>query len=76
MNVTRGDEGMDPRPFGVLHSLPRRLYISLVASRESADDGDVTVSVDGVSHGFGYGFDGFEVVLGGGGEAGLDYVDA
>ena len=76
MNITRGDERVDPRPFGVSHSLPSRLDISLVAPRETADDGDVTVLVDGVSDGFGNGLDRLEVVFGRGGEPGLDDVHA
>ena len=76
VNITRGDERMDPRPFGVSHSLPSRLDIFLVTPRETADDGDVTVLVDRVSDGFGNGLDRLEVVFGRGGEPGLDDVDA
>lgn len=76
MNGTGGNEGMDPGPLGVLHGIPRRPNILLIAPGEAADDGDVPVLIDGVTDFLGDGFDGLEVVLGGGGEAGFNNVDA
>lgn len=75
MNVARCDERVDPRPLGVLHSLPSRLDVLLVASGKAADDGNIAGIVDGVADGLGDGFDGLEVFLGSGGKPSFDYVD-
>jgi len=76
VNGTGGNEGMNPGPLGVLHCIPRRPNIILIAPGEAADDGDVPFLIDGVTDVLGDGFDGLEVVLGGGWEAGLDNVNA
>lgn len=67
---------MNPRPLGVLNGIPRRPNILLIAPGKAADDGNVPVLIDGVTDVLGDGFDGLEVVLGGGGEASLDNVYA
>ena len=67
---------MDPGPLGVFHGIPRRPNIVLIAPGEAADDGNVPVLIDGVTDFLGDGSDGLEVVLGGGGEASFDNVDA
>jgi len=76
VNGAGGDEGMNPGPLGVLNGLPGSSNVVLVAAREAADDGNVTVVVHGISDLCRDHLDGLEVVLGGGGEAGLDDVDA
>ena len=76
MNGAGGDERVDPGPLGVLHGLPGSTDVLFVAPGEAADDGDVAVVVDGVADVLGDHLDGLEVVVGGGGEAGLDDVDA
>lgn len=76
MNGTRGYESVNPRPLSIFHGVPSGLNVLLVAPREAADDGDIAAVVDSVSDLFGDDLDGLEVVLGGGGEAGFDDVDA
>lgn len=76
MNITRRDKRMNPRPLRELHRLPRRINVRLVASGEAADDRHVPILRDGVPDLAGDGPDGLEVVEGGGGESGLDDVDA
>ena len=76
MNGAGGDEGVNPGPLGVLDGLPGCSNVLLVAAGEATDDGDVSVVVNGVADLLGDHFDGLEVILGGGREAGLDDVDA
>lgn len=77
MDPTGGDEGMYPRPLGVADGFPSGPDVLLVAPGEAANDGHVAiVGVEGVTDLEGDDLDGLEVVLGGGGEAGLDDVDA
>jgi len=76
VNGAGGDEGMNPGPLGVLNGLPGGSNVLLVAAGEAADDGDVAVVFHGVADRLGDHFHGLKVVLGGGGEAGLDDVNA
>jgi len=76
VNGAGGDERVNPGPLGVLNGLPGSPNVVLVAAREAADYGNVTVVVHGVSDLTRDRLDGLEVVLGGGGEAGLDDVHA
>lgn len=76
MNVARSDKSVDPWPFSVFHGFPSRLDIFLIASRESADDRDIAVLIDGVADCFRYGLDCFEIFLRSGGKPSLYDVDA
>lgn len=76
MDAAGGNESVNPRPLGMLNRLPRGSNVLLVAPREATDDGNVAGVIDGVPDLGGDHLDGLEVVLGGGGEAGLDDVDA
>lgn len=76
MNGAGGDERVNSRPLGVLHSLPCGSNVVLVAAGEAADDGNVAVVTDGVSDFLRDHFNGFEVVLGRRREPSLDDVDA
>jgi len=76
VNGAGGDEGVNPGPLGILNGIPGSSNVVLVAARETANDWNITIVVDGVSNLLRDHLDGLEVVLGGGGEAGLDDIDA
>ncbi|EXB68691.1 hypothetical protein L484_024706 [Morus notabilis] len=65
-----------PRSLGVLDGLPSRPDIVLIAPRKGADDRNVTVLINGVADLLRDRLHGLKVVLRGGGESGLDNVDA
>ena len=67
---------MNPRSFSVLDSFPGSPNIFLLAPREATDDRNVPIGIDSIANLLGNGLHGLEIVIGGGGEVGLDYVDA
>ncbi len=67
---------MNPRPLGVLNSLPSPPNILLIASRETANDRNVTITINSIPNLLSNGLDSLEIVVGGGGESSLDDVDA
>ena len=46
------------------------------SQRKAIDDRKVPIGIDSIANVFGNGIHGLKIVIGGGGEAGLDYVDA
>lgn len=76
MNRTGCNESMNPRPFCILHGLPCRLNILLIAPRQPTNHRHVTVLVNEVPNFFGDHLHGLEVVFRRRREPGLDYVHA
>ena len=65
-----------PGSFSVLDSFLGSPNIFLIALREAIDDRNVPIGIDSIANLLGNGLHGLEIVVGGGGEAGLDDVDA
>ena len=65
-----------PGSFSVLDSFPGSPNIFLIAPREATDDRNVPIGIDSIANLLGNGLHGLEIVVGGSGEAGLNYVDA
>lgn len=76
MNWTCSNKSMNPRPLGVLHSLPSRPNIVLTAPREAANDRNMPLSIDRIANLLGDHLNGLKVVFRGGWEASLDNVYA
>ena len=67
---------LNPGSFRILDSFPGSPNIFLIAPREATDDWNVPVGIDSIANLLGNGLHGLEIIVGGGGEAGLDDVDA
>lgn len=74
VDLTGGNEGVDPGLLRMLYSLPSLVYVSLIASGEAAYDGHVIAlpTADLLRNQS----DSLQVCLGGSGKSGLNDVDA
>ncbi|CAL5347861.1 unnamed protein product [Camellia sinensis] len=75
VNFARSDKSMNPRPLGVLHSLPSRIDIPLITPHETTNHRHIPILIHRITNLLSNDFDGLEVVFGGGRKAGLDDVD-
>ena len=66
---------MNPGSFSILDSFPGFSNIFLIAPRKATDDRNVPIGIDNIANLLGNGLHGLKIVVGGGGEAGLDDVD-
>ena len=66
---------MNPGSFSVLDSFPGSPNIFLISPREATDDQNIPIGIDNIANLLGNGLHSLEIVVGGGGEADLDYVD-
>ncbi|CAL5328773.1 unnamed protein product [Camellia sinensis] len=76
MNFTSSNKSMNPGPLGELDSLPSSINIILTASSKATNDRHKTILINRITDRLRNDSDGLKIVVGGGGEAGHDDVDA